>query len=197
MPRSSNHLRTGLKRLGGRERYTRVSMPLDQAKTVHHSRWTDYLLRQFDDEEWRAATNEANNSQDATRVTIATRPDPYLKTQQPYKPLPPPKPPPPQPWRPRPGTATEKRAQQRAVNYHQSDFASPYTKRQPRQGARGGTTPGGAPNEQQKEQKLLGQCTLSGLGPRSHSSGWDSNIHGNYSASHQSEESSGAAKPSA
>ena len=97
------------------------STPLDRAKTVHHSHWTDYALRQFDDEYWRAATNDANNGQDAARAATTTRPDPRLKTQQPPKPLPPPEPPTPQPRRPRPGTATGNHARQRAANYHQSD----------------------------------------------------------------------------
>ena len=48
------------------------STPLDRAKTVHHSRRTDYTLRQFDGEDWRAATNDANNGRDAARVTTTT-----------------------------------------------------------------------------------------------------------------------------
>ena len=54
-------------------------MPLDRAKTVHHNRWTDYTLRQLDDEEWRATTNDANSGQDAAGVTTTIRPDPHLK----------------------------------------------------------------------------------------------------------------------
>ena len=133
------------------------STPLDRAKTVHHIRWTDYTLRQFNDEKWRAATNDVNNSQDAARVTTATRPDSHPKTQQPSKPLSPPEPPPPQPRRPRPGTATENHERQRTTSYQQPDPTSSYSKRQPRQGARGGATPGDALDEQWKEQEQLVQ----------------------------------------
>ena len=130
------------------------------------------------------------------RVTTTTRPDPHLKIQQPSKPLPPPEPPPPQPRRPRPGTATRNHVRQRAANHHPSGLTLPRLKSQPRQGTRGGTAPGDAPDGQRIELEQLTQRTLSGSGPGNHSSSWDNNGHGSDSAGHQSEESARAANPS-
>ena len=125
--------------------------PLDRAKAVHHRRWTDYTLRQFDDEAWRTATNDANNGRDAARVTTTTRPAPHLKIQQPLKPLPPPEPPPPQSRRPRPVTATGNHVRQRAANHHQSGLTLPRLKSQPRQGTGDGAAPGDASDGQRIE----------------------------------------------
>ena len=119
----------GPKRLGARKKYAITSEnewsavnAAGPGKNVHHSRRADYTLRQFDDEDWRVDTNDANNGRDAARVTTTTRTDSHLKIQQPPKPLPPPEPPPPQPWRPRPGTATGNHVRQRTANHHQSSL---------------------------------------------------------------------------
>ena len=144
------------------------STPLDRSKTIHHSRWTDYTLHQFDDEEWHAATNDANNGQDAARATATTRPDPHLIIQEPPKPLSPLEPPPPQPRRPRPGTATGNNVRQRVANHHQSGHTLPHLKSQSWQGTRGGTAPGDAPGGQRIELEQPAQRTLSGSGPGNH-----------------------------